>query len=195
MPCLTEEIYCTLHPEEESIMLAQWPEYKEELHFETEEIMLSHVKDLVKAVRTVRKDMDVPNSRKAKLFIVSDNQQIRDIFQKAQDAYVNFTNASEVNIQENRDSIPKDAVSLVIPGAAVYIPLEELVDQAKETERLKKEQARLEKELARSHKMLENERFLSKAPQAKIEEEKKKLAEYEKMMEEVVQRLEQMKEF
>ncbi len=195
MPFLTEEIYCTLHPEEESIMLAQWPEYKEELHFETEEIMLSHVKDLVKAVRTVRKDMDVPNSRKAKLFIVSDNQQIRDIFQKAQDAYVNFTNASEVNIQENRDSIPKDAVSLVIPGAAVYIPLEELVDQAKETERLKKEQARLEKELARSHKMLENERFLSKAPQAKIEEEKKKLAEYEKMMEEVVQRLEQMKEF
>ncbi len=194
MPFITEEIFCTLHPEEESIMLTQWPEYKEELHFESEEQMLSHVKDLVKAVRTVRKDMDVPNSRKAKLFIVSDDMQIRDMFQKAKESYQSFTNASEISIQADRERIPEESVSLVIPGAAVYIPLEELVDKEKETQRLKKEQARLEKELARSHNMLQNEKFLSKAPQAKIEEEKKKLAEYEKMMEEVLQRLAQMGE-
>ena len=79
MPFITEEIFCTLHPQEESIMLAQWPLYKEELHFEAEEGMLSHAKDLVRAVRALRKDMDVPNSRKTKLYIVSADDGIRDM--------------------------------------------------------------------------------------------------------------------
>ena len=154
--------------------------------------MLSHVKDLVKAVRTIRKDMDVPNSRKTKLYLVSNDEQIRDQFTCMKDTYMNFTCANEVSIQPDQEGIPENAVSVVIPGAAVYIPLEELVDPAKEIERLMKDKTKLEKELARSHGMLNNEKFLSKAPQAKIEEEKKKLAEYEKMMSEVTQRLAQM---
>ena len=192
MPFLTEEIFCALHPEEESIMLAQWPEYKEENHFEADEALMGHVKDLVKAVRAVRKEMDVPNSRKTNLFIVSGDPAVREAFAQAKDAYLNFACANDADIREERAGIPDDAVSLVIPGAVVYIPLEELVDKKKETERLLKDKAKLEKELARSHGMLNNERFLSKAPQAKIEEEKKKLAEYEKMMAEVEQRLAQM---
>lgn len=192
MPFITEEIFCTLHPQEESIMLAQWPLYKEELHFEAEEGMLSHAKDLVRAVRALRKDMDVPNSRKTKLYIVSADDGIRDMFEQVKDAYLTLANASEADIQADMQGIPQDAVSVVIPGASVYIPLDELVDKAKETQRLNKEKARLEKELARSKQMLSNEKFLSKAPQAKIEEEKKKLAGYEDMMAEVVKRLEQM---
>jgi len=192
MPFITEEIFCTLHPQEESIMLASWPEYQEERHYEAEEAMLAHVKDIVKAVRTVRKDMDVPNSRKSKLYIVSEDDAVREIFEKVREAYQNFTYATEVSIQADRAGIGEDAVSVVIPGAAVYLPLEELVDKAKETERLNKDKAKLEKELARSHGMLNNEKFLSKAPQAKIDEEKKKLAEYEKMMAEVEKRLAQM---
>ena len=192
MPFITEEIFCTLHPEKESIMLEQWPQYQENLHYETEEVMLSHVKDLVKAVRTIRKDLDVPNSRKTKLYLVSNDEQIRDQFTCMKDTYMNFTCANEVSIQPDQEGIPENAVSVVIPGAAVYIPMEELVDPAKEIERLMKDKTKLEKELARSHGMLNNEKFLSKAPQAKIEEEKKKLAEYEKMMSEVTQRLAQM---
>ncbi len=192
MPFVTEEIFCTLHPDKESIMLEQWPQYKEELYCETEEEMLAHVKDLVKAVRTIRKDMDVPNSRKTKLYIVSDEERIRDLFEQAKETYMNFTCADEINIQADKEGIPQDAVSIVIPGAAAYIPLEELVDREKEIGRLNKDKARLEKELARSRGMLSNEKFLNKAPQAKIEEEKKKLEEYEKMMSEVLKRLSQM---
>ncbi len=192
MPFVTEEIFCTLHPDKESIMLEQWPQYKEELYCETEEEMLVHVKDLVKAVRTIRKDMDVPNSRKTKLYIVSDEERIRDLFEQAKETYMNFTCADEINIQADKEGISQDAVSIVIPGAAAYIPLEELVDREKEIGRLNKDKARLEKELARSRGMLSNEKFLNKAPQAKIEEEKKKLEEYEKMMSEVLKRLSQM---
>lgn len=192
MPFITEEIFCTLHPQEESIMLAEWPKYNKEHHFEAEEIQLAHVKDIVRAVRTIRKDMDVPNSRKSKLYIVSEDAGIREIFEQAKEAYQSLTYANEICIQEDRTGIGEDAVSAVIPGAAVYLPLEELVDKAKELERLKKDKAKLEKELARSHGMLNNEKFLSKAPQAKIDEEKKKLAEYEKMMAEVEKRLAQM---
>lgn len=192
MPFITEEIFCTLHPQEESIMLAEWPKYNEERHFETEEVQLAHVKDIVRAVRTIRKDMDVPNSRKSKLYIVSEDAGIRDIFAQVKEAYQSFTYANEICIQADRTGIGEDAVSAVIPGAAIYLPLEELVDKAKEMERLTKDKAKLEKELARSHGMLNNEKFLSKAPQAKIDEEKKKLAEYEKMMAEVEKRLAQM---
>ncbi len=192
MPFITEEIFCTLHPQEESIMLAEWPKYDKDRHFEAEEIQLAHVKDIVRAVRTIRKDMDVPNSRKSKLFIVSEDAGIREIFEHAKEVYRSFTYANEIVIQADREGIGEDAVSAVIPGAAIYLPFEELVDKAKEIERLKKDKAKLEKELARSYGMLKNEKFLSKAPQAKIEEEKKKLAEYEKMMAEVEKRLAQM---
>ena len=89
--------------------------------------------------------------------------------------------------------IPEDAVSVVIPNAVVYIPLEELVDMAKERERLEKEKAKLAKELARSNGMLNNEKFLSKAPQAKVDEEKAKLEKYKQMMEDVENRLAQLK--
>ncbi len=192
MPFITEEIFCTLHPQEESIMLAQWPVYEKERHYEAEEVMMSHVKDIVRAVRTVRKDMDVPNSRKSKLYLVSGDADIRAIFENAKEAYQGFTFASEVCIQADKAGIAEDAVSVVIPGATVFLPLEELVDREKEIERLTKDRAKLQKELARSNGMLSNERFLSKAPQAKIDEERKKLAEYEKMMAEVEQRLAQM---
>lgn len=193
MPFLTEEIFCTLHPEEASIMLAKWPEYDKARHYEAEEEMLSHVKDIVKAVRTVRKDMDVPGSRKAKLYLVSGDEKIRGMLAQAKEACRNLAYASEICIQADREGIGEDAVSVVIPGMTVFLPLEELVDKAKEIERLTKDKARLAKELARSHGMLGNEKFLSKAPQSKIDEEKKKLAEYEKMMAEVEQRLAQMK--
>ncbi len=189
MPFITEEIFCTLHPQEESIMLAEWPQYNQDLSHPEKEILMGHVKDIVRAVRNVRGDMDVPNSRKAKLYIVSPDEGIRNIFEEAKEAYVTLAFASGVVIQADKEGIGEDAVSVVIPDAVVYIPLEELVDKDKEIARLKKDKEKLAKELARSHGMLNNEKFLSRAPQSKIDEEKEKLAKYEKMMEEVERRL------
>ena len=193
MPFITEEIFCTLHPEEDTIMLAKWPEYKAEWNFAAEEEMVEHCKDLVKGVRNLRTEMDVPPSRKAKIFIVSDDAKIRDTFESNKEVYVNLAGASEIAVQADKTGIEEDAVSVVIPGATLYLPLEDLVDFEKEKERLLKEQARLEKELARSKGMLSNEKFLSKAPEAKVQEEKDKLAGYEQMMAQVKERLAQMK--
>ena len=191
-PFITEEIFCTLHPEEDTIMLAKWPEYRADWNFPAEEEMLEHCKDLVKGVRNVRTEMDVPPSRKAKIFIVAEDAALRDSFELTKEAYANLAGASEVMVQQDKTGIGEDAVSVVIPGATLYLPLEDLVDFEKEKERLLKEQARLEKELARSKGMLSNEKFLSKAPEAKVQEEKDKLAGYEQMMEQVKERLAQM---
>ena len=193
MPFITEEIYCTLNPQEETIMLADWPVYKEEWNFPAEEEMLAHVKELVKGIRNLRTEMDVPPSRKAKVFIVSEDKALCETFESMKKTYQNLISASEVDVQSDKAGIGEDAVSVVIPGAVVYMPLEDLVDMEKEKERLLKEEERLKKELARSHGMLNNEKFVSKAPAAKIQEEKDKLAKYEQMMATVQKRLAQMK--
>jgi valyl-tRNA synthetase len=193
MPFITEEIYCTLNPQEETIMLADWPVYKEEWNFPAEEEMLAHVKELVKGIRNLRTEMDVPPSRKAKVFIVSEDKALCETFESMKKTYQNLISASEIDVQSDKAGIGEDAVSVVIPGAVVYMPLEDLVDMEKEKERLLKEEERLKKELARSHGMLNNEKFVSKAPAAKIQEEKDKLAKYEQMMATVQERLAQMK--
>ena len=193
MPFITEEIYCTLNPQEETIMLADWPVYKEEWNFSAEEEMLAHVKELVKGIRNLKTEMDVPPSRKAKVFIVSEDKALCETFESMKKTYQNLISASEIDVQSDKAGIGEDAVSVVIPGAVVYMPLEDLVDMEKEKERLLKEEERLKKELARSHGMLNNEKFVSKAPAAKIQEEKDKLAKYEQMMATVQERLAQMK--
>ncbi|MGN1156418.1 MAG: valine--tRNA ligase [Agathobacter sp.] len=192
MPFITEEIFCTLQSEEETIMLSKWPEYKEEWNFPAEEAATQHCKDLVKGVRNVRTEMDVPPSRKAKLFIVSEDKALCETFENNKEVYVNLASTSEITVQEDKSGIEDNAVSVVIPGAVVYLPLEDLVDFEKERERLTKEKERLEKELARSKGMLSNERFLSNAKPEKVQEEKDKLAKYEQMMAQVEERLAQM---
>ena len=192
MPFITEEIYCTLNPQEETIMLSDWPVYKAEWDFAAEETMMEHVKDLVKGIRNLRTEMDVPPSRKAKVFIVSEDKALCETFTTMKSTYMNLISANEVTIQADKANIAEDAISVVIPGAVAYMPLEDLVDMAKEKERLIKEEERLKKELARSNGMLNNEKFVSKAPEAKIQEEKDKLAKYEQMMAQVQERLSQM---
>ena len=193
MPFITEEIFCTLCPEEETVMLAPWPEYTEEWNFAKEEADVETIKVLVKGIRNIRSEMNVPPSRKAKYFIVSPDENLRELFASHKDIYSQLISASEIDVQADKAGIPEDAVSVVIPNAVVYIPLEELVDMAKERERLEKEKAKLAKELARSNGMLNNEKFLSKAPQAKVDEEKAKLEKYKQMMEDVENRLAQLK--
>ncbi|MCR5467669.1 MAG: valine--tRNA ligase [Lachnospiraceae bacterium] len=185
MPFVTEEIYCTLLPDEETIMLAEWPKFREDRCFPEEESALSRVKELVKAVRNRRNEMNVAPSRKAAVHIVSEKDDVLSMFDELKDMYATLMSASEVITSKTTEGIGEDAVSIVIPDAVVYIPLAELVDLAAEKERLTKEKERLTKELARSRGMLNNEKFISKAPAEKVNEEKEKLAKYEQMMQQV----------
>ena len=185
MPFVTEEIFCTLQNKEESIMISKWPEYTEDRHFAAEEEAVETIKEAVRSIRNVRAGMNVPPSRKAKVYVVSDSDKIRSIFENGNVFFATLSYASDVKIQADKSGIEEDAVSAVIPGATIYMPFAELVDIDKEIERLKKEEERLNKELARVNGMLSNEKFISKAPEAKINEEKEKKAKYETMMEQV----------
>ena len=114
-------------------------------------------------------------------------------FEENKEVYVNLASTSEIIVQADKNGISEDAVSVVIPGAVLYLPLEDLVDFEKEKERLHKEKDKLTKELARSKGMLSNEKFLNNAKPEKVQEEKDKLAKYEQMMAQVEARLAQMK--
>ena len=193
MPFITEEIFCNLQDEEASIMVSAWPEYKTEWNFEQEEYAVETIKEAVRAIRNVRTSMNVAPSKKAKVYVVSENQKLLQIFEHSKVFFATLGYASEVFLQSDKQGIADDAVSVVIPEASIYIPFAELVDIAKEIERLQKEEERLTKELSRVTGMLSNEKFVSKAPEAKINEEKAKLEKYTQMMEQVKARLAQLK--
>ena len=188
MPFITEEIFCNLS-DEESIMISKWPEYKEEWNFAKEEKAVETIKEAVRGIRNSRTGMNVPPSRKAKVYVVSEDEQVRDIFEEGKVFFTTLAYASEVIIQSDKSGIDEDAVAVLIPNATVYMPFSDLVDIDKEIERLKNEEKKLEGELKRVNGMLSNEKFISKAPEAKINEEKEKLSKYTVMMEQVKERL------
>lgn len=198
MPFITEEIYCTLlemegkSSEDESIMVSDWPVYREEMAFEKEEEAVELIKEAVKGIRNVRTDMNVPPSKKATVIVVSESEKVRNVFENSKVFFASLGYASEVIIQKDKNGIPSDSVSAVIPQASIYMPFADLVDIEKEIERLTKEKTRLEGELKRVNGLLSNERFMSKAPQAKIDEEKEKLEKYTNMMAQVMERLEHL---
>ena len=189
MPFITEEIFCTLQSEEESIMISKWPEFTKEWHFAEDEAAVEMIKEAVRGIRNVRTGMNVPPSKKAKVFVVSESENVRNTFENGKIFFATLGSASEVTVQADRSGIDEDAVSAVLPEAVIYMPFAELVDIDKEIERLQKEEQRLTKELARVNGMLSNERFMSKAPESKVAEERAKLEKYSQMMDQVKERL------
>ena len=188
MPFITEEIFCNLS-DEESIMISSWPVFKEEWNFKDEEKAVETIKEAVRGIRNTRTGMNVPPSRKAKVYVVTQDDAVADIFIKGKVFFTTLAYASDVTIQSDKSGIDDDAVAVLIPKASLYIPFAELVDIEKEIERLKSEEKRLEGELKRVNGMLGNEKFVSKAPAAKIQEEKDKLEKYTLMMQQVKERL------
>ena len=193
MPFVTEEIFCNLQDDEESIMISDWPAYKKELEFAEDENAIETIKNAVRNIRALRTDMNVAPSRKAKVYVVSENNSVRQIFENGRVFFATLGYASEVCVQSDKTGIADDAVSTVIPEAVIYMPFADLVDVKAEIERLEKEEKRLNGEIARCNGMLKNEKFTSKAPQAKIDEEKAKLVKYTQMLEQVRERLGQLK--
>ncbi len=193
MPFITEEIFCNIQDEEESIMISDWPVYKEEWSFKQDENAVDTIKAAVRAIRNLRTGMNVPPSKKATVYVVSAKSEIRDIFEASKNFFATLGYASEVFIQDSKNGIDENAVSTLIHDAALYIPLAELVDIDKEIERLEKESGRLAGEIKRASGMLANPKFVDKAPAAKVEEEKAKLAKYTEMKAQVEERLAQLK--
>ena len=193
MPFVTEEIYSKLVPEEESLMMSDWPVYEEEWNFPVDENIVDHYKEIIRGIRNVRAEMNVPNSRKATAFVVCEDEELGAGLALLGHAAQNMAALNELVIQKDKSGIADDAVSIVVPDATVYLPLEELIDFEQEIERLTKEEARLTKEIARSNGMLNNEKFVSKAPAAKVQEERDNLETYQQMMAQVKERLEGLK--
>ena len=193
MPFITEEIFCTLQSEEESIMISKWPEYTEARAFAKEERDIEILKEAVRGIRNVRTEMNVAPSKKAQVYVVSENADICNTFEEGKLFFASLAYASDVTIQSDKSGIADDAVSVVIANANLYIPFAELVDIKQEIERLEKESKRLDGELARVNGMLSNEKFISKAPEAKIAEEREKLTKYTQMKQQIVERLAQLR--
>ena len=189
MPFITEEIYTYLPTVEGSIVIAQWPHYKEEDNMASEEEMMELAMDGIRNIRNARAEMDVPPSKKAKVIIVPTEDKKLAV-EATKEYFITLASASMVEIAETEENIPEDAVSVVINGAKIFIPLDELVDFEKEKERLTKEKAKLEGEIKRVNGKLSNQGFLAKAPESLVNEEKAKKEKFEEMMKSVLERLE-----
>lgn len=184
-PFVTEEIFTSIQDKEETIMLSKWPEFKEEFNFKLEEESIELIKIAVKNIRNIRSEMNVPNSKKAQIILVSEDDKTKEIFKTSEIFFNTLAYASELIIQDNKDNILNDSVSVVIPNGVIYMPFAELVDIEKELQRLQKEEAKLVKEVERVEKKLSNEGFVSKAPANVIEEEKTKMSKYNDMLKKV----------
>ena len=190
MPFITEEIWQALPHEGERIMISAFPTYNEEHKNETARDEMLMIMESIKGIRNIRNEMNVPPSKKAKLFIVTDRPEI---FEAGAVFYTKLASASEVEVCASKDSVPENSVSVVAPGGEFLLPLDELVDKAKEIERLEKEQKRLEGEIKRVEGKLSNKGFTEKAPAAVVEEERKKGEQYKAMLATVLESLEKMK--
>ena len=193
MPFVSEEIYSKLIPEEESLMMSQWPVYDEAWNFPEAENVADHYKEIIRGIRNVRAEMNVPNSRKATAYVVCEDEALCRGLESLRGSAQNMAALNDLIIQNDKAGIAEDAVSIVVPDATVCLPLEELIDFDQEIERLTKEEARLTKEISRAEGMLSNEKFVSKAPEAKVQEERDKLETYRQMIDQVTERLEGLK--
>ena len=188
MPFVAEEIYRDLINDDDRIRISAWPVYDESMEFAGDERDMELIMDAIKAVRNIKAEMNVPPSKKNKLIFVAGDSE-RRILEDGKRFIERLAGASEIVIQADKSGVPDDAVTAVLAGAEIFIPLEDLVDIAKALERLEKEKANLEKELERVNSKLSNEGFISKAPAKVVEEEQAKKVRYSEMYEKVLARI------
>ncbi|KXZ40303.1 valyl-tRNA synthetase [Alkalithermobacter thermoalcaliphilus JW-YL-7 = DSM 7308] len=192
MPFITEEIYKYLPTVNESIMISSWPKYKLEDEMKNEEEKMNLLMEAIRSIRNIRAEMNVPPSKKAKIMLVPSNEKLSTV-QEGKEYFQTLASASFVEILENNSKVPEDAMSAVVEGLEIYIPLDELVDFEKEIQRLEKEMEKIESELKRVNGKLSNKGFLDKAPEKLVQEEKAKKEKYEEMKKSVLERLQNLK--
>ena len=192
MPFITEDIYTRLPGSDETIMLSAWPKPNPEYRFDAEAEGMDGLMDMVRAIRNVRAEMNVPPAKRAHVTVVTTPSQEAICAEAA--PYLNkLASASTVEVRLDKVGIDSGAVSIVSKLGEAYIPMNELIDIAKELERLEKEKKRWEGEVARANGKLNNQGFMAKAPEKVVEEERGKLKNAEEMLAKVAARIEEMK--
>lgn len=183
MPFVTEEIWSHLG-EDDMLIVALWPVFDEKYTFERSRKAMAQVISAITKIRNARQEMNIPPSKKAKLYVEILDEQNSYVFKETSEYFTSVAGASEV-LFDGLESMPSDVIKIITEYANMYIPIGELIDYEKERERLNKERKRLISEIDRVDKKMANKGFLQKAPAALIEEEKAKKVKYEKMLEEV----------
>jgi len=187
MPFVTEEIYLKLYDINESIMISDWPEYLDEFNFEKEEKQIEKLKEIVVGIRNLRTKLNAHPSKKSKLIFVT--TEYKEVIEKSEEFLKKLAFGNEIILQDTKDNIDKNAMSVLSDGIEVYMPFNDLVDIEAEKVRLEAEKEKVNSEIARAEKMLSNQGFISKAPQDKIDAEKEKLEKYKKMLDTINERL------
>ena len=180
MPFITEEIYTKLYNNDESIMISKWPEYDNNLNYEKEIQAVEELKNIIIGIRNIRVQRNVHPSKKSKLIFVTSD--LKETVKDSEPWLLKLGFGSEIQVKDNKEEIPQNAMAVLANGVELYMPFEELVDIVEEKERLQKEKERLQSEIQRATKMLSNPGFVNKAPAEKIQEEKDKKAKYEDML-------------
>ena len=173
MPFITEEIWQSLPYEEEALIIAKWPEFRSDLQFAKEEAEMESVMDAIRAIRNRRAEMNVPPSRKAALFVLSSKAHM---YKEGEGFIQRLAYAENVTILTKEPENIDGMVCCTTADAKLYIPMGELVDIAKELERIDKELEKARKNLAMLEGKLSNENFVARAPQAVVDAEREKAA-------------------
>lgn len=190
MPFVTDEIYSTLNPNDESIMISNWPQYTKDYDFEKEENEIEMLKSIITEIRNIRNNMNVHPSKKSKLIFVTEKYE--SLLNESRAFMERLGYANEITIQKDKNSIPANAMSIMQKDLELYIPFEDLVDIEAEIERLNKEKETAKSELSRAQGMLSNEKFVSKAPEKLINAEKEKVQKYTELIEKIETRLNEL---
>jgi len=190
MPFVTDEIYSALPAGDDSIMIAQWPAFDGALSFPKEEAEMEIICDAIRGIRNARAEMQIPPSKRASLYAVTDKTAL---FTGCEEFFKKLAGASEVTVKAEKDADCEKCLTVVVEGAMLFMPTDQLIDKEKEIARLEKEKANLESEIRRTSGKLSNEGFLAKAPAKLVEEEKAKKAKYEEMLEKVLASIEAFK--
>lgn len=188
MPFITTKIYNNIvRYNDKELMLSKWPRIRNEFVFDKEERTGENLKEIIVGIRNVRANMNIHPSKKSELIFVTKSNQ--EELEQAKDFILKLGFGNNIKVQDRKEGIKDNAISIIRDGIELYIPFEGLVDIEEERKRLQDEKERLEKEVLRCEKMLSNPGFVSKAPATKINEEKSKLEKYKEMLLGVNERL------
>jgi len=173
MPFLTEEIWQAIPHEGEALIISKWPEYREELNFKAEEDAMESIMNAIRSIRNRRAEMNVPPSKKCSLYITTSKQ---DVYESGIPFFLRLAYADQVEVLSADPADHEKMASCITADAKLYMPMSQLVDTEKELARIAKEKAKVEQDIARTEGKLQNEKFISKAPEAVVNQEREKLA-------------------
>ena len=187
MPFITEEIYLQLFNIDESIMISKFPQFDEKYNFKADEEEIEKLKEIIIGIRNLRASSNVHPSKKTELIFVTTKYE--DLINQSEGFLKKLGYSENIKVQENKEGIAQNALSIITDGIELYIPFEELVDIEEERKRMEEEKKKVIAEIERASKMLSNPGFVNKAPEAKINEEKAKLEKYQNMLKNLEERL------